>query len=64
MGLPNDQPGLFQLFQDVGNRARTLEAAMLLDFPDGGRPLVVALILFDEGEDHLLAVAWAHNTFV
>jgi hypothetical protein len=37
---------------------------MFLDLADGRGPLVVVLIFLDEGEDHLLAVAVSHNTFV
>ncbi len=54
----------FELLQDIGNRAGTFEAAVVLDLANRRRTLVLILVLFDEGENHLLAVTLTHNTSV
>jgi hypothetical protein len=64
VGLPDDEPRRLQLFQDVGNRARALEAAVVLNLANSGRPLMLVLVLLDKGQNHLAAVARTHDTFV
>ena len=59
-----DEPGGFELLQNIGNGAGTFEAAVILNLANRGGALIFILILFDEIEDHLLAVTVAHDTFV
>ena len=71
-GFAEEEFGGFEFFDDVGDGAGAGEAAVVLDFADGGGAGVFFAVVLDEVEDHLLGVcqfrrgrvAFGHDTLV